>query len=129
MDYKKLAEQILQLVGGDENIKSAWHCATRLRFLLKDEKQAQTEKIEALDGVITVVQAGGQYQIVIGNNVSQVYDALVALDGRLGAGDDTDKTAAAATEKKKMTFKGAFDGFMVFILGCVGLCFFGVLWL
>ena len=97
MDYKNLAEQILQLVGGDENIKSAWHCATRLRFLLKDEKQAQTEKIEALDGVITVVQAGGQYQIVIGNNVSQVYDALVALDGRLGAGDDTDKTAAAAT--------------------------------
>ncbi|KJY48322.1 PTS Glc IIBCA [Bombilactobacillus mellis] len=118
MDYKNLAEQILQLVGGDENIKSAWHCATRLRFLLKDEKQAQTEKIEALDGVITVVQAGGQYQIVIGNNVSQVYDALVALDGRLGAGDDTDKTAAAATtEKQKLTFKGAFDAFIAFISG------------
>lgn len=45
MDYKNLAQQIFQLVGGDKNIKSAWHCATRLRFLLKDEKQAQTEKL------------------------------------------------------------------------------------
>ncbi|MBA1393479.1 PTS beta-glucoside transporter subunit IIABC, partial [Lactobacillus sp. XV13L] len=77
MNYQKLAQDILKLVGGDANIKSAWHCATRLRFLLKDEKKAQTDKIEALDGVITVVQAGGQYQIVIGNNVAQVYDALV----------------------------------------------------
>lgn len=58
--------------------------------------------------MVSVVQAGGQYQIVIGNNVSQVYDALIALDERLGAGDENEKTAAAANEKQKLTFKGAF---------------------
>ncbi|MBA1433883.1 beta-glucoside-specific PTS transporter subunit IIABC [Bombilactobacillus bombi] len=115
MNYQELAQDILKLVGGDANIKSAWHCATRLRFLLKDEKKAQTDKIEALDGVITVVQAGGQYQIVIGNNVAQVYDALVEQDSRLGENDATKSEEQAP--KGKLTFKSAFDAFIAFISG------------
>ncbi|AXX65061.1 PTS beta-glucoside transporter subunit IIABC [Bombilactobacillus bombi] len=114
MDYTNLATNILELVGGDTNINSAWHCATRLRFILKDETKANTEKIEDLDGVIKVVKAGGQYQIVIGNNVGEVYDALISIDSRLGDDSEVTKTT---TEKKKLTFKGAFDAFIAFISG------------
>lgn len=113
MAYEELSKQIFDNVGGDTNIDTAWHCATRLRFILKDESKANTEAIEALDGVVTVVQAGGQYQVVIGNNVGEVYDALVALDPRLGSVDEE----SAPTEKKKLTAKGAFDSFIGFISG------------
>ncbi|UQS82011.1 beta-glucoside-specific PTS transporter subunit IIABC [Bombilactobacillus folatiphilus] len=116
MSAKDLAEQILQLVGGDDNVKSAWHCATRLRFLLNDEQKAQTDQIENLDGVITVVQAGGQYQVVIGNNVGTVYDALTELDPRLGEGD-ADSQPATDQPKKKLTPKSMFDAFVTFISG------------
>lgn len=117
MNEKDLAGQILQLVGGDENVNAAWHCATRLRFTLKDESKAQKDKIESLDGVITVVQAGGQYQVVIGNNVGSVYDALVGIDPRLGEGDDAPAAPVASEGKKKLTAKGMFDAFVSFISG------------
>lgn len=84
MDYKKLAEEILKNVGGSENISNVWHCATRLRFNLKDESKAKTETIENLEGVVTVVQSSGQYQVVIGNSVSKVYDELITLHSDLG---------------------------------------------
>lgn len=85
MDYEGLAKEILTDVGGKENINTAWHCATRLRFKLKDEAKAQTEKIENLDGVVTVVQSAGQYQVVIGNSVANVFEPLSKLAG-LGNG-------------------------------------------
>lgn len=69
VDYRSLAHDITSLVGGESNIYSAAHCATRLRLKLNDESKADKAKIEALPGVITVMQAGGQYQVVIGNNV------------------------------------------------------------
>ncbi|UQS83083.1 beta-glucoside-specific PTS transporter subunit IIABC [Bombilactobacillus thymidiniphilus] len=116
MDANKLAKQILDLVGGDGNINAAWHCATRLRFTLKDVNKAKTEEIDNLDDVITVVQAGGQYQVVIGNDVGKVYDALVAIDSRLGEGQD-DSTATADQPKSKWSIKGAFNGFVTFISG------------
>ncbi|ETJ38594.1 hypothetical protein Q604_UNBC07325G0001, partial [human gut metagenome] len=65
MNYETLAKDILGLVGGKANINEAWHCATRLRFKLKDENKAQTAEIEALPGVVTVVKSAGQYQVVI----------------------------------------------------------------
>jgi PTS system beta-glucosides-specific IIC component len=74
--YDGLARMIIQNVGGKENIKSLTHCATRLRFSLKDESKAQTELLKDVEGVITVVQSGGQYQVVIGNQVKQVYEAI-----------------------------------------------------
>lgn len=79
--YESLAKEILTGVGGPENIASVWHCATRLRFKLRDPHKADTEHIEALDGVITVVQSAGQYQVVIGNAVENVYDAFTEISG------------------------------------------------
>ncbi|ROP56355.1 PTS system beta-glucoside-specific IIA component (Glc family) /PTS system beta-glucoside-specific IIB component (Glc family) /PTS system beta-glucoside-specific IIC component (Glc family) /PTS system IIA component (Glc family) /PTS system IIB component (Glc family) /PTS system IIC component (Glc family) [Enterobacter sp. BIGb0383] len=73
MNTKRLAEQILQSVGGEKNVASLVHCATRLRFKIVDLQQVKLAELEALDGVITVVRAAGQLQVVIGNRVSEVY--------------------------------------------------------
>ncbi len=72
-DYAKTAAGILAGVGGPENVSSLVHCATRLRFVLKDESKANTAAVKGTPGVVTVAQAGGQYQVVIGNDVPDVY--------------------------------------------------------
>ena len=76
---KKLAEQIVKLVGGKDNVISLVHCVTRLRFKLKDEKKANDDAIKQLKGVMGVAHAGGQYQVIIGNNVADVYDQVMPL--------------------------------------------------
>ncbi len=75
--YDGLARIIIQNVGGKSNIISVAHCITRLRFKLKDESKANKEVLESTDGVIKVMQSGGQYQVVIGNQVNDVYDAVL----------------------------------------------------
>ena len=84
-DYAALAPRLLEQVGGEANISAMSHCATRMRFVLKDESKAATESIKGLEGVVTVVQAGGQYQVVIGNDVPILYEGLVKLVPGLGA--------------------------------------------
>lgn len=79
MDYRKIAEDIIKNVGGKENIESLTHCFTRLRFILKEENRANKPRIEQLEGVISVVQAGGEYQIVCGAKVEHIYDALIQV--------------------------------------------------
>jgi PTS system beta-glucosides-specific IIC component len=76
VDDRSLAGDILQGVGGERNIASATHCATRLRLKLRDDSKADQAAIEKLPGVITVMKAGGQFQVVIGNNVPTVYAEL-----------------------------------------------------
>lgn len=76
MKYDQLATDIIKQVGGEANVKSLVHCATRLRFVLKDKSKADKAKMERLDGVITVKESGGQFQVVIGNNVPEVYQAF-----------------------------------------------------
>lgn len=83
MKYEKLAKDIIANVGGKENVNSLTHCVTRLRFKLKDESKANTEVLKNMEGVVTVVKSGGQYQVVIGNHVPDVY-ADVALIGGFG---------------------------------------------
>mgnify|MGYP000869565616 CR=1 FL=1 len=73
VNFKALGDDIVDAVGGVENIKSARHCATRLRLELRDDTLAKTDVVKGLDGVLTVVQAGGQYQVVIGNDVPMVH--------------------------------------------------------
>ncbi|WP_215113615.1 beta-glucoside-specific PTS transporter subunit IIABC [Exiguobacterium sp. s63] len=91
--YKQLAETIVQHVGGKENVKSVFHCATRLRFKLKDESKANATKLKEQDGIITVVQSGGQFQVVIGNNVPYVYKEVVDVGGfQTSSTDDEEKT-------------------------------------
>ena len=71
--YQELAKEIVKQVGGKDNVISLTHCITRLRFKLKDENIANDEVIKGMDGVVTVMKSGGQYQIVIGNQVANVY--------------------------------------------------------
>ena len=71
--YTELAEDIIKHVGGKENVNNLKHCVTRLRFDLKDESKADDDYLKNRDGVVTVVKAGGQYQVVIGNHVPDVY--------------------------------------------------------
>ncbi|MBF4693749.1 beta-glucoside-specific PTS transporter subunit IIABC [Fusibacter ferrireducens] len=79
---KEFAQKIIDLVGGSENILSVTHCATRLRFRIEKSELANTEALKALPGVITALNSGGQYQVVIGEKVVEVYDAIQELLNR-----------------------------------------------
>lgn len=77
MNYQELGNRILGLVGGPDNVTGLTHCATRLRFNLRDESLAKTDELKETPGVLGVVQSGGQYQIIIGNDVNHVYKPIV----------------------------------------------------
>lgn len=84
MKYEQLAKDIIANVGGKENVSSVVHCITRLRFKLKDESKANTEILKNMDDVVTVMKSGGQYQVVIGNHVPDVYKAVTTVGGFQG---------------------------------------------
>ncbi len=96
MNSNVLAENILPLVGGEDNVATLVHCATRLRFKIIDHSKVKLAELEALDGVITVVNGSGQLQIVIGNRVPEVFRAFGAISGLL----DDDKAKKAPSEEK-----------------------------
>ncbi|RXK63350.1 PTS beta-glucoside transporter subunit EIIBCA [Enterococcus faecalis] len=79
MDYQAIAKEILKDVGGKDNIVDVTHCYTRLRFVLRDTKQVNKEALLQTEGVISVVESGGQYQVVLGNKVAHVYNVLEPL--------------------------------------------------
>ena len=81
MDNQAVGKRVWEAVGGEKNGNSLVHCATRLRFKLKDESVADTQKLKQDPDVIQVVQSGGQYQVVIGSNVADVYQAIVDEQG------------------------------------------------
>lgn len=78
-ENREIAAYILDSVGGSKNIKSVVHCATRLRFVLNDESKADTKNLQSNEGIIQVVQSGGQYQVVVGSHVGEVYQELMTL--------------------------------------------------
>ncbi|WPF81460.1 PTS transporter subunit EIIB [Sanguibacter sp. 4.1] len=89
MRYDEMTQSVLEHVGGEVNVASVVHCATRLRFRLNDESKADTAALEATAGVIAVVTSGGQLQVVVGNDVPQAYAELgkiMNLGGDQGAG-------------------------------------------
>ena len=104
-DWNKLATDVIELVGGEDNITSITHCVTRLRFMLKDESKADDQRIGQLDGVIQVMHASGQYQVVIGNKVGDAYDAVVAQLPGLAGGE----VAADEEEKGGFSLNALFD--------------------
>lgn len=81
MNYKETAEKIYEALGGSNNIQSATHCMTRIRLNLIDEKKVKDEDVESIPNVISVVHQGGQYQIILGNEVAKYYKELVSLEG------------------------------------------------
>lgn len=103
MDFKQLAATILENVGGKENVDKVVHCATRLRFTLKDESKANTDAIKATKGVLSVINAGGQYQVVIGPDVPQIYQQVVALGGFETAAAVEDPKAAKADTRSPLS--------------------------
>ncbi|ODB59186.1 beta-glucoside-specific PTS transporter subunit IIABC [Paenibacillus polymyxa] len=93
MSNEKLAKEIVHLVGGEKNVISLVHCATRLRFVLKDEAKADKGKLEKTDGIITVKQSGGQFQVVVGNKVPEVYNAIGKVSNILNETGKEDHSA------------------------------------
>ncbi|MDR2070597.1 MAG: glucose PTS transporter subunit IIA [Treponema sp.] len=88
-DFGKTAKGVLEGVGGRDNIRTVVHCATRLRFTLADQKKADDDAVKATSGVVSVVKAGGLYQVVIGNDVHEVFVELEKLGAPTGSIADT----------------------------------------
>ncbi|WP_338211362.1 glucose PTS transporter subunit IIA [Lactiplantibacillus paraxiangfangensis] len=99
--YDQLATQIIQGVGGRNNITSVIHCITRLRFYLKDEARVQRVQLTELSGVIDVAQAADQFQVVIGPTVNDVYDAAIAQLGPQFMDETTDAASEPPKQKAK----------------------------
>lgn len=87
MNYSDLAKEILENIGGEENVQNLTHCATRLRFNLKDDKKAKTEEIKNTAGVMGVTQSGGQYQVIIGSDVGSVHKEIMKQTTSIESGD------------------------------------------
>ncbi len=123
-DYSKLAKDIVEHVGGEENINSLTHCITRLRFKLKDESKADTEILKNMQGVIKVMQAAGQYQVVIGSDVEDVYDQIL-LSTSIGdqgqsapvQADNAGSNKSGIVEKMTDLISGIFMPFMGAFVG------------
>ena len=106
--YENLAKEILENVGGKENINSLTHCVTRLRFRLKDESKANDEALKNNPGVVTVMKSAGQYQVVIGNHVPLVYADVCELAGISNGAQQTEDEAP----------QGLFNKLIDVISGC-----------
>ena len=117
--YNDLAKDIIKNVGGKENINSLTHCITRLRFKLKDESKANDDVLKNMQGIVTVMKSGGQYQVVIGNNVQDVYNDVTALI-------DVDNLNTSSEEQKsgKLLDKAidVVSGIFQPILGIMAAC-------
>lgn len=118
MEYQKLAQDILSQIGGKENIASLVHCATRLRFKLIDNHKAHPEELKKNPGVIMVVESGGQFQVVIGNHVHDVWQAVRAEAGL------SDENPAASEERQNA---GNFFSYLIDIVSGIFTPFIGIL--
>ena len=98
MNFDNLSNEIIKYIGGEENILGLTHCATRLRFTLKDDGMADKDKIKAIKGVLGVAQNGGQFQIIIGNEVPKAY---TSINSKLHISD----TSKTQPENVKLTEK------------------------
>lgn len=112
LDYGRVAENIIANIGGRENVAGVRHCITRVRFKLKDEGRADDDKVKNLEGVISVVHGGGEYMVVIGDAVADVYEAVCA---RLGTVTDSD----ASEEKERVN---PVMKVLNIVVGAVGPC-------
>lgn len=115
--YEQLAQEIVEGVGGAANVQSLTHCVTRLRFKLKNEGAANDEAVEKLKGVLKLIKSGGQYQVVIGPAVNDVYDEVVAIVGEAVAEGEVPADDAAETKDKKGGVGSAILDFLTSALG------------
>ena len=118
-DYDKLAVDIIKAVGGKENIVKASRCATRLRLVLKETTNKAKENVSNLTGVITVVESGGQFQVVIGTHVGKVFDK-VASELNLDSNTIEDEPKASILNRIIATMSAVFAPF-IYILAAAGI--------
>ncbi|AUJ84095.1 MULTISPECIES: PTS transporter subunit EIIC [Enterococcus] len=98
MDYKVMAKNILEKIGGADNVRNMTHCATRLRLTLHDTAKADDQAVENIDGVINVINKAGQYQLLIGTEVGKLYDEFEPLvKGNESAGSPTTEEQASGS--------------------------------
>lgn len=111
--YQQIATDVLKLIGGKENISSVVHCATRLRFKLKDDSKPNREALKNHEDVIMVVESGGQFQVVIGNHVGDVYKKLLDIAGIAGQSDDAEQSSSGSVFAKFVDLvSGIFTPFL-----------------
>jgi len=108
MKFETESLNIIALVGGKENIISLVHCATRLRFTLKDYTHANTQALKELSYVLTAIESGGQYQIVIGSAVVEYYETILTLTGRTKVISDNEQESSQA-KKTKFNMDAVFE--------------------
>lgn len=121
--YQELAADIVRNVGGRENVAGLVHCITRLRFTLKDESLVNDDVLKGMSGVVTVMKSGGQYQVVIGNHVAEVYeDVLPLLD--LREDGDVNQADGSGAGKKRLLDRAidVVSGIFQPILGIMAAC-------
>lgn len=109
MENHELAVKIVSLLGGKQNINNYWHCVTRLRFTLKEDKHTNLREIERLDGVLGTTLKNNQYQIIIGPNVTNVYNEIESIIGPLSDSGDQDDAQEGTNGKKKISGKMILD--------------------
>ncbi len=115
--YEALAKEIVKQIGGKDNVSGLTHCITRLRFKLKDESRAKDDVLKNMDGVVTVMKSGGQYQVVIGNHVADVYAdvcPLIGLEGKAASSEEE--------EDKKSNLIDIVSNIFQPILGVMSAC-------
>ena len=93
-DFKKDASDLLEYIGGSDNISAVTHCATRMRFVLNDPAEADVKKIESIPAVKGTFTQAGQFQVIIGNEVATFYNEFSKVSGKEGVSKDQAKTAA-----------------------------------
>lgn len=113
LDYPKVAQNILANIGGKENVNSVRHCITRVRFRLKDESKADDNAVRNLEGVVSVVHGGGEYMVVIGSEVAEVYEAVCALLGDAAGSSGGEETKEKVNPVMKL---------LNIVVGAVGPC-------
>ncbi|KJD47076.1 beta-glucoside-specific PTS transporter subunit IIABC [Paenibacillus terrae] len=106
MDRNQLSKEILKLVGGEENVEQVVHCMTRLRFNLHDNKKAEKEQLKKTDGVMGVMESGGQFQVIIGDDVANVYKSLVS---NMSKAPQSETGASNTSKKKQNPISSLFD--------------------
>ncbi|PTI78837.1 PTS beta-glucoside transporter subunit EIIBCA [Staphylococcus succinus] len=116
-----LAQKILDAVGGEENLVNSTHCATRLRLVLKRSIPDAKKKVSEIDGVVTVVENNGQFQVVIGNNVGEVYQSFESLTGDdVRNSDQEPENKGTMINRVIATMSAVFAPF-IYILAAAGI--------
>ena len=118
MNDKELAAKVIDLIGGEKNISSLTHCATRLRFVLKDDSKANINALDSLEGVLKAQNKGGQIQVIIGAKVDLVYEQVCKLAKISSMPNDTTVKKGNPLNQALETISGIFTPLLPALIGC-----------